>query len=74
AFIADCKDLPFNIYGTWNESLLDKDEELAQEIHIHIQGVGRYMKATNIVDFLDTPEMRNRSGLTKRISLATAQR
>jgi hypothetical protein len=58
AFITDHKDLPFNIYGTWNESLLDKDEELAQEIHLHLQGIGRYVKAMDLVDFLDTPEIQ----------------
>jgi hypothetical protein len=65
AFIADCENLPFNIYGTWNESLLDKDEDLTQEIHIHLQGIGKYVKAMDLVDFLDTPEMRKWSGLTK---------
>jgi hypothetical protein len=74
AFLADREDLPFNIYGTWNESALDKDEELAQEIHLHLQEVGKYVKAMDIVDFLDTPEMRKRTGLTKRIHVATAQR
>jgi hypothetical protein len=34
AFIADHENLPFNIYGTWNKSLLDKGEDLTQEIHI----------------------------------------
>ncbi|KAG1722117.1 hypothetical protein EDB19DRAFT_1645998 [Suillus lakei] len=74
AFIADHEDLPFNIYGTWNESLLDKGEDLTQEIHIHLQGIGKYVKAMDLVDFLNTPEMRKQSGLTKRIHLATAQR
>ncbi|KAG1788185.1 uncharacterized protein HD556DRAFT_1312143 [Suillus plorans] len=74
AFIADREDLPINIYGTWNESLLDKNEDLAQEIHMHLQATGKYVKAMDLVDFLDTPEMRKWSGITNRISLATAQR
>ncbi|KAG2108473.1 uncharacterized protein F5147DRAFT_773673 [Suillus discolor] len=74
AFIADREDLPINIYGTWNKSLLDKNEDLAQEIHMHLQMTGKYVKAMDLVDFLDTPEMRKWSGITKRISLATAQR
>jgi len=28
-FISDWEDLPFNLYQTWNESALDKDENLA---------------------------------------------
>ena len=74
AFIADREDLPYNIYGEWNESLLDKDESLAAEIQIHLQSIGKFMKAMDIVNFLDTPEMRARTGLQKRLSLATAQR
>jgi len=74
AFIADHEDLPFNMYGTWNESLLDKDEALAQEIHMHLQGIGKYVRAMDLIDFLDTPDMRKWSGLMKQIHLATAQR
>ena len=72
AFINDREDLPYNIYGDWNESLLDKDESLAADIQIYLQSIGKFMKAMDIVNFLDT-EMRARTGLKKRISLATAQ-
>ena len=73
AFISDRDNLPFNIYGEWNESLIDKDEDLAQEIHMHLQSIGKYVKAMDLVDFLDTPRMRERTKMEKRISLATAQ-
>jgi len=73
-YIADCDVLPVNPYGGWNESLIDRDETLAQDIHLHLQGIGKFVKSMDLVDFLDTPEMRKRTGLTKRMHLATAQR
>ena len=73
AYINDRECLPFNQYGRWNVSLLE-DEDLAQEIHVHLQGIGKYVKAMDIVHFLDTPEMKARLKLKKTISLATAQR
>jgi hypothetical protein len=63
---------PTNLYGCWNVSLLE-DEDLAQEIHLHLQGIGKYIKAMDIVHFLDTPKMKARPNLKKTISLATAQ-
>jgi hypothetical protein len=75
AFIADRGDLPFNVYGTGkaNECLLNQDEELAQDINLHLQGIGKWVKAMDLVDYLNTPEMRQRTGLTKRIHVTTAQ-
>jgi hypothetical protein len=66
--ISDRDDLPFNIYGTWNESALDQDETLAQEIHLHLQSIGKYVKAMDLVDFLDTLEMCKRIGVDRQIN------
>ena len=41
---------------------------------MHLQGIGKYVKAMDIVHFLDTPKMKARLKLKKTISLATAQR
>jgi hypothetical protein len=73
SFIGDRDDLPINLQGTWNVSLLDKGE-LAKEIHAHLQGIGKYVRALDIVHFLDTPDIKARYDLKKTISLATAQR
>jgi hypothetical protein len=73
AYISDQECLPTNLYSRWNVSLLE-DEDLAQEIHLHLQGIGKYVKAMDIVHFLDTPKMKARLNLKKMISLATAQR
>jgi hypothetical protein len=72
-FIADHEDLPLNKYGKWNVSLLE-DEDFAQDIHLHLQSIGKYVKALDIVDYLNTPEMKAKYKLKKPISLATAQR
>ena len=58
AFIADRKDLPVNPYGTWNEAIIDKHPEIAQEIHTHLQSIGKFVKAMDLVNFMDTPEMQ----------------
>ena len=72
-YISDRDCLLINVYGRWNVSLLE-DEDLAQEIHVHLQGIGKYVKAMDIVHFLDTPKMHARLKIKKTISLATAQR
>ena len=73
SFVADRNDLPKGLYGSWNVSLLDSGE-LAKEIHLHLLGIGKYVKAMDIVLFMDTPEIKQRYSLKKTISLKTAQR
>lgn len=72
-FLADRNNLPENVYGTWAKSLID-DEDLVQEISVHLQGLGKYIKAEDICRFLDTPEMLERLKRKKTISRGTAQR
>ena len=71
-FMADHEILPWNIYGQWNISLLE-DEDLAQKIHLHLQGIGKFVKAMDIVHYLDTPEMKASLKLKKNISCVMAQ-
>jgi hypothetical protein len=59
SFIHDQEDLLFNLYGSWNTSLLDKGK-LAKEIHAHLQGIRKYVRALDIVHFLDTPEIKEK--------------
>jgi len=70
-YISDHNDLPENQYGH-NEWLLD-NEDLAHEVNLHLQGIGKYVKAMDIVNFLDTPEMRTRLNQTTPIHQTTAQ-
>jgi len=58
AFLADREDIPINPYGKWNESILDRNATLVQDIHLHLQGIGPFVKALDLVDFMDTPDMR----------------
>jgi hypothetical protein len=74
AFITDHKNLPVNPYGAWNEAVIDKHPEIAQEIHAHLQSIRKFVKAMDLVNFMDTPEMWEQSGLKKRLDLVTAQR
>lgn len=73
AYIVDQKCLPDNLYGSWNKSLLEH-EDLSQEIHLHLQGIGKHVRAQDIVDYLDRPEVKLHLRLKKTVSLITAQR
>lgn len=66
-------DLPENQYGTWNASVLE-DEDLSAEIKLHLQEKGKYMKAQDIVAYLEVPEVQQRFKLDEPPSLSTAQR
>ncbi|KAF9461006.1 hypothetical protein BDZ94DRAFT_1374217 [Collybia nuda] len=71
AYIEDCEEIPENIYGTWNKSAID-DEDLAQEIQLHLQGIGPDITAHHVVEFINNPKMLTRLGRTKTISHTTA--
>jgi hypothetical protein len=73
AFIVNRKNLPKNVYGTWKASMLD-DEDLVQAIHLHLQSLGPWIRAQDVVDFVKDPETMAQFGLKKPISLATAHR
>jgi hypothetical protein len=73
SFLNDRNDLPFNLYGTWNTCML-QDGNLAKEISTHLQSIGKYVAAQDIVDFLQTDDIHARYSLLKTISLRTAQR
>jgi len=73
SFIEDRDALPFNLYGTWNTSLLHSGD-LAQDIFAHLQTIGKYVRAQDVVDFVCTSEIQEQYSLMKTISLRTAQR
>jgi len=50
------------------------DEDLTQTIHLHLQSLGPYIQAQDIVDFVKLPENMAKFNLKKLISLTTAQR
>ncbi|PPQ70445.1 hypothetical protein CVT26_013939 [Gymnopilus dilepis] len=71
--------LPLHRYGKLNGSLLD-DEDFSQEIKLHLSGIAKsnYIRAQDIVDFMETPEMQEKldeiGAVKKKISVRTAQR
>jgi hypothetical protein len=73
-FLDDREDLPFSLNGAWKKSMLDRSEGLVQAIHLHLQSLGPYICAMDIVRYLGDPEVQQEHGLTHGISLATAKR
>ncbi|KAG2078385.1 hypothetical protein BDR04DRAFT_1124254 [Suillus decipiens] len=65
-------DLPLNIYSTWNSSILE-DEDFKGELLLHLQGIGKYIRAMDIVNYIRGPDILARLKLKKTISLTTAQ-
>ncbi|KIK74553.1 hypothetical protein PAXRUDRAFT_789771, partial [Paxillus rubicundulus Ve08.2h10] len=73
AYISDHGNLPFIRYGgAWTKSHI-RDEDLQEELLLHLQSLGKYVTASAIIIYLDHLEVQARYGLTKTISLATAQ-
>lgn len=66
-------ELPSSRYGKWSRSKL-KDEAFAQELQLHLQGIGKYVKADDIVEYLNRPSVREKYNITKSLSLATGKR
>lgn len=64
---------PRNPERWWKASVLE-DEDIANEIKLHLQQVGKYARAEDIVIFFDNPETLARFRLKKKISIRTAQR
>ena len=72
ALIHDKTDIPTHSYGKFNSSILE-DKDLAEEIHLHLQSLGPYIKAADIVQYLNTPEVKQWLNLKKPMSEHTAQ-
>jgi hypothetical protein len=73
AYVEDRINVPTNLFGRSASSRLN-DPEIANEIHVHLQSVGTYVRAEDIVDYLNRDEVKARLELKKTISLATAKR
>ena len=66
-FIEDRKILPVNPYGEWNQTML-VNEDLASDINLHLQELGKDITAVKIVKFLACPNVKLKHGITKKIS------
>ncbi|KAG2058716.1 hypothetical protein BDR06DRAFT_1003904 [Suillus hirtellus] len=49
------------------------DEDFAADIKLHLQSIGKYVRAQDLVDYLSLPENQARLGMSKPICLRTAQ-
>ncbi|KAJ7309359.1 hypothetical protein DFH08DRAFT_1050065 [Mycena albidolilacea] len=72
-FCADNKKIPSHMYGRFNSSIL-LDEDIAGDIHIHLQSLGKWVTAKDIVRYVATPEFQARLRIKRKISICTAQR
>ncbi|CUA75192.1 Periplasmic nitrate reductase [Rhizoctonia solani] len=66
-------DLPYFQHRWWNVPLLG-DEDIGREIKAHLQVVGKQACAEAIVNFFSDTATQTRLGVSKPISLRTAQR
>jgi hypothetical protein len=64
--------LPINPYGKWCNSLLI-NEDLAADINLHLQEIGNHITAEKLVLYLSQPEVMEKHGITKQISVSTAR-
>jgi hypothetical protein len=65
--------IPTNVYGTWNESVME-DEDLLAAIHDWMRDKGKYVQACNIIDFFGAAAAKQYSQLVNQApSLCTAQ-
>lgn len=46
-------------YGAWNLARINANEELAQEINLYLQEKGKYVKADDISEYLNKPEVKS---------------
>ncbi|TBU64635.1 hypothetical protein BD310DRAFT_963773 [Dichomitus squalens] len=73
AFLKDRHDLPLTPENTWTRSLLDKCPDLKVAVSEHLQSIGKYVRALDIVQFTAMPANLTKYGLAKPISLSQAQ-
>lgn len=72
-YILDRTVLPINPYSAWSTSMLS-DEDLAEDIRLYLQSEGKFITAEKLQAYLDHPDVREKHGLEKGISIRTAHR
>ena len=71
-YIADRSVLPENPFGKWNSSLL-MNEDLCQELGLFLRELGKDITALKVQVYLHDPNVMIKHGITKKVSLRTAQ-
>ncbi|KAJ6623718.1 hypothetical protein B0H10DRAFT_1943786 [Mycena sp. CBHHK59/15] len=70
-FILSCEVLDVNPYGEWNESIL-ADEDLTNDIWLHLQSLGKEITAEKLVEYLNDPIVCAEHNIDKAVSLTMA--
>ncbi|KAF7336211.1 hypothetical protein MVEN_02168900 [Mycena venus] len=71
-FMKDPKDLLTSPYGSWSrEHSVLEDADVANEIALHLQSLGKYVRALNIMHYID--QVKSCLALKKGIHLVTVQ-
>ena len=73
AFILDRESIPTTPFGYWRDTLID-DEKFHLGLSLYLQQQGTYLRSEDIVTYCGLPEVQERWGLEKAVSLATAKR
>lgn len=63
-----------NPFGAWAKSKLETRPELKEELTAHLVGIGKYVQARDIVDFLNRPDVQTKHNIGESIHISTAQR
>ncbi|KAJ6536005.1 hypothetical protein DFH09DRAFT_1283931 [Mycena vulgaris] len=72
-FCEDSKNIPDHQYGRWHSSILS-DKDIAGDIHLHLQSLGKWVSAKDIARYVATPEFQARLHIKRKITVRTTQR
>ncbi|TFK84495.1 hypothetical protein K466DRAFT_496470 [Polyporus arcularius HHB13444] len=72
-FITDRHELPIETRGVDSKHSLLENDDLKTTLMEHLLRIGKYVRALDIVEHLADPEVQKEFGLTKTVSLSTAQ-
>ncbi|KAJ6520793.1 hypothetical protein DFH09DRAFT_1048256 [Mycena vulgaris] len=72
-FCEDSKNIPDHQYGRWHSSILS-DKDIAGDIHLHLQSLGKWVSAKDIARYVATPEFQARLRIKRKITVRTTQR
>lgn len=67
------RELPKDTFSHNKFSLLN-NESFVQDLHVYLQGIGKYISSTDVVHYVDQDDVKEKFEYDGVISLATAQR
>ena len=71
-FVQDHSILPTTNYRSGNRSLIE-DKDLKHDLLLYLQEISKYVRAMDVVNYMNTEEVKNTYRLRTGISLATAK-